>query len=130
MTTTKQKPIDAFYARLEPELTNADLERRSVNAVRLCLEALEKGDTALAVRAFDRLLERWDQRDQRQPALARWMWVKRHAAVEAIEAAAPEGWGRLPALWHQYYCTMGRIDGMSAEAADDYAYERAQRMVG
>lgn len=127
--TTAHRPsspaMEAFYARLEPELSAQDLDTRAANAAGIVLKAIAEGNEDLTSRAFARMVERWAQREDRLPAPA-WMWDQRHQTVGDILNQCPDEWPVLEAAWTAWYTTMARAGGQDRETSDAYAYERVQ----
>lgn len=118
----------AFRARLEPELTAQDLDTRAGKALEICLASIAEDNEDRATRAFARMVQRWAERDALLPA-PKWILRQRYDLVAEVLSEVPEEWaGLMEAVWTQFYITLVRLGGMSADAASDYAYGRVANM--
>lgn len=116
---------DAFLARLEPELSVSDLDTRARNAAGIVEKALAEGDDQLAVKAFDRLVLRWQQREDLTPA-PDWLWRQRHETVSALFAALDDTHPIAEPVTMQFYVTLARASGEDREAAEAYGWQRTR----
>lgn len=131
MTTIARRPsgtptYDAFRARLEPELSIDDLDTRARNAAAIVTRALADGDAALAVKAFKRMVERWEQREALRSA-PEWLWKQRHETVSGMFESVEDSHPVAEAVTMQFYITLARVDGMDREEAEAYGWRQTRQ---